>query len=81
LWRKDGLGCGSHMILLGRSGQIVTNDYRRGGEEVVMLDVETGAEHRRVRVGGITQGVVFPSIGWSNDFYWCSMRRVARIFA
>lgn len=79
-WRKSGIGCASHMILLARSGQIITNDYRRGGEEVVLLDIETGAETGRVRIGGITQGVVFPSIGWSNDVYWCSMRRVARIF-
>lgn len=79
-WRKIGIGCASHMILLARSGQIITNDYRRGGEEVVFLDIETGAETGRVRIGGITQGVVFPSIGWSNDVYWCSMRRVARIF-
>ena len=79
-WRKSGIGCASHMILLARSGQIITNDYRGGGEEVVFLDIETGAETGRVRIGGITQGVVFPSIGWSNDVYWCSMRRVARIF-
>ncbi len=79
-WRKTGIGCASHMILLPRSGRIITNDYRRGGEEVVFLDIETGIETGRVRIGGITQGVVFPSVGWSNDVYWCSMRRVARIF-
>ncbi|OYX40398.1 hypothetical protein [Sphingomonas sp.] len=79
-WRKTGIGCASHMILLPRSGQMITNDYRRGGEEVVFLNIETGAETGRVRIGGITQGVVFPSVGWNNDVYWCSMRRVARIF-
>ncbi|OYY73121.1 hypothetical protein [Sphingomonas sp. 28-63-12] len=80
LWERAGFGCASHMVLLSASGQIVTNDYRRGGEEVVLLDIETGAEQGRTRIGGITQGVVFPSIGWSNDVYWCSMRRVARVF-
>lgn len=80
LWHRADFGCASHMVLLSASGQIVTNDYRRGGEEVVLLDIETGAEQGRTRIGGMTQGVVFPSIGWSNDVYWCSMRRVARVF-
>lgn len=79
-WRKAGIGCASHMVLLAKTGHVVTNDYRDGGEEVVFLDIETGAETGRVRIGGITQGVVFPSVGWGNDVYWCSMRRVARIF-
>ncbi len=81
LWERADFGCASHMVLLPGSGQIVTNDYRNRGEEVVLLDIETGAEQGRTRIGGITQGVVFPSIGWSNDVYWCSMRRVARIFS
>ena len=81
LWEKHGLGCASHMILYADAGLIVTNDYRRRGEEVVMLDIATGAEQSRVRIGGLMQGVVFPSTGWNRDLYWCSMRRVARIFA
>lgn len=80
LWEKPGFGCASHMVLLPQAGQVVTNDYRDHGEEVVVLAIETGAEQARVRIGGITQGVVFPSIGWHNDVYWCSMRRVARLF-
>ena len=51
------------------------------GEEVVVLDIETGLERTRVRSGGLTQGVVFPSVGWERDFYWSSMGRIARIFA
>jgi hypothetical protein len=47
---------------------------------VVVLDIRTGAERARVRTGGLTQGVVFPSTGWSRDFYWSSMGRVARVF-
>ncbi|MBY0519143.1 MAG: hypothetical protein K2P79_01820 [Sphingomonas sp.] len=78
LWQKPGIGCASHMILFADGG-LVTNDYRRGGEEVVILDIDSGAERARVRVGGITQGVVFPSLGWNDDLYWCSMRRVARV--
>ncbi|OYY90414.1 MAG: hypothetical protein B7Y45_07260 [Sphingomonas sp. 28-66-16] len=81
LWTQSEFGCASHMVLLPESGRIVTNDYRRRGEEVVVLDIMTGTERARVRIGGITQGVVFPSVGWNDDLYWCSMRRVARIFS
>ena len=59
---------------------VVTNDYRRHGEEVVVLDITTGDERARVRVGGLMQGVVFPSSGWNRDLYWSSMGRLARIF-
>jgi hypothetical protein len=80
LWHKAALGCASHMLLYPATGELVTNDYRRLGEEVVVLHIETGDERGRVRVGGLTQGVVFPSVGWGRDLYWCSMGKVARVF-
>jgi hypothetical protein len=81
LWHKPDFGVASHMVLLPELGQVVLNDYRRFGEEVVVLDIATGMEQGRVRVGGMTQGVVFPSIGWNQDVYWCSMGRFSRVFA
>jgi hypothetical protein len=80
LWQKIGFGCASHMILYPDSGELVLNDYRRWGEEVVVLDIASGTEKARVRSGGLTQGVVFPSVGWQRDLYWCSMGRLARIY-
>lgn len=80
LWHKVDFGCSSHMILYPDSGELVVNDYRRWGEEVVVLDIETGSERGRVRVGGVMQGVVFPCVGWQRDVYWSSMGKVARIF-
>jgi hypothetical protein len=79
-WQKTGFACASHMLLYADSGELVTNDHGAGGEWVVVLDIETGAETARARVGGLTQGVVFPSPGWGRDLYWCSMSRVARVF-
>jgi len=79
LWRKDGFGAASHMISLPESGEIVTNDFGRGGEHVVVLDIETGAEKGRARIGGLTQGVVFGSPGWDRDIYWCAMSRFGRV--
>jgi hypothetical protein len=80
LWRKAPFGCASHMILYPDTAEVVVNDYRRHGEEVVVLDISTGHEKGRVRTGGIMQGVVFPSPGWSRDLYWSSMGRLARVF-
>jgi hypothetical protein len=80
IWHKTGFACASHMILYPDTGEVVTNDYRKLGEEVVVLDIETGAERGRVRTGGLMQGVVFPSVGWARDLYWCSMDRLCRVF-
>jgi hypothetical protein len=80
LWRKTPFACASHMILYADTAELVINDYRRHGEEVVVLDVASGREKGRVRTGGLMQGVVFPSPGWGRDFYWSSMGRVARVF-
>ena len=80
LWRRNDFGAASHMIGLPDSGEIVTNDFGRGGEHVVVLDIETGAEKGRARIGGFTQGVVFPSPGWSRDIYWSAMSRFGRVF-
>ena len=80
LWHKAPFGCASHMILYADTGELVINDYRRHGEEVVVLDISTGIERGRVRSGGLMQGVVFPSPGWGRDFYWSSMGRLARVY-
>lgn len=80
LWEKHAFGCASHMVSYPDSGELVVNDYRRNGEEVVLLNIESGAELARVRSGGLTQGVVFPSSGWNRDLYWSSMGRLARVF-
>ena len=80
LWRKDDIGAASHMICLPRSGEIVTNDFGRGGEHVVVLDIQTGEEKGRARIGGVTQGVVFPSPGWGRDVYWSAMSRFGRVW-
>ena len=80
LWHKSEFGCASHMLLFADTGELIVNDYRRNAEEVVLLDIESGSERGRVRSGGISQGVVFPSPGWNRDLYWSSMGRLARIY-
>jgi hypothetical protein len=80
LWHLPQMGAASHMLLFPNSGELCVNDYERFNEQVMVLDIETGREKSRVRTGGWMQGVVFPSPGWHNDFYWCSMDRLTRIF-
>ena len=79
LWRKQPFGCASHMLLYPESGELVLNDHRFTGEQVVVLDIETGEAKGRVRIGGWSQGVVFPCPGRARDFYWSSMSRLARV--
>lgn len=73
LWHKTGFACASHMVLYAATGELVTNHYRRWSEEVVVLDIETAIERGRVRAGGVSQGVLVPSVGWARDVYWRSM--------
>ena len=80
LWHLPEMGAASHMLLFPKSGELCVNDYQRFNEQVVVLDIETGREKSRVRTGGWMQGVVFPSPGWHDDFYWCSMDRLTRVF-
>ena len=79
-WHKPDFGCASHMLQYPQTGELVINDYRRNAEEIAVLDIETGDELGRVRTGGLTQGVVFPSPGWGRDFYWTTFGRLARVF-
>jgi hypothetical protein len=80
LWHHAQFGAASHMLLFAKTGELCVNDYSRFNEQVLVLDIETGEEKGRVQTGGRMQGVVFPSVGWHQDFYWCSMDRLARIY-
>ena len=55
MWDKTGFGAASHMLLYPDTGECITNDYRRWGEEVVALQIETGQELARVRSGNLVQ--------------------------
>ena len=70
-----------HMLLIPETGQIITADYRPelGCEQVVVLDITTGAEVARVSTSSPIQSAVFPAIGPRGDIYWCSMTTITRI--
>jgi hypothetical protein len=49
------------------------------GDEVVVLDVETGEERARARVPSMFQSVLFPAPGFDRDLYWCTFSTLARL--
>jgi hypothetical protein len=73
-WRRE-QDHASHLLLYEESGELVTGD----GTDVVVLDVETGAELARADSGGGVQSVLFPCPGFGRDFYLCSFLAVSRV--
>ncbi len=54
---------------------------RMSRDEVVVVDIETGAERGRAAVPTLMQSVVFPAPGFDRDLYWCTMTTIARVAA
>jgi hypothetical protein len=52
---------------------------RRSDDEVVVLDIETGAERARCPVPSMFQSVLFPAPGFERDLYWCTFSTLARV--
>jgi hypothetical protein len=50
-----------------------------GHDDLVVLDVETGAEKARATVPSPTQGYLFPAPGWQRDVYYQSLTTIARV--
>jgi sugar lactone lactonase YvrE len=78
LWSKP-LGVASHMIRYPDTGELVVNDHGDGGDALVVLDIESGAERARAATGSPVQSVVFPAAGFGRDLWYCSFARVARL--
>jgi len=51
----------------------------RSHDDVVVLDIETGAERARASVPTMFQSVLFPCPGWERDLYWCTFSTLARL--
>jgi hypothetical protein len=50
-----------------------------GGDELVVLDLDTGAEKARVAVPSPIQGFLFPAPGFGRDLYYQSLTTIARV--
>ncbi len=52
---------------------------RLGHDELVVLDLDTGAEKARTAVPSPTQGFLFPAPGYGRDLYYQSISTIARV--
>ncbi len=52
---------------------------RVGGEELVVLDLDSGREKGRVAIPSPSQGYLFPAPGFARDIYYQSITTVARV--
>lgn len=81
LWRRE-QNHACHMLRWPASGHLLTADYdvARGLDQMVVLDIETGAELGRVDTASPVQSVVFPAVGFDGDAYALTLAGVSRLF-
>ncbi len=65
--------------LLSRSALARRASLRTGIDQMVVLDLDTGAERGRVEVPSPSQGFLFPAPGFGRDVYYQSLTTIARI--
>ena len=80
LWHAE-LNQAAHMLRFPDTGELLVNDHDavRGTDQLVVLDIETGAELARVDTGSPVQSVVFPAAGFDRDVYLCSFTTLTRV--
>lgn len=80
LWSRP-LDHAAHPLRFADTGELVLCDHdaERGVDQVVVLDIETGAELGRIDTGSPVQSVLFLAPGFDRDLYVCSFAGVARI--
>ncbi|MBK5111685.1 MAG: hypothetical protein JJE10_10085 [Thermoleophilia bacterium] len=65
--------------LLGRSSIARRAAVAAGGDNLVVLDLDTGEEKARVGVPSSLQGFLFPAPGFNRDLYYQSLSTIARV--
>jgi hypothetical protein len=80
LWQRA-LDHAAHPLLFADTGELVLCHMEVGAasEQVVIVDIATGADRARVDSGSPIQSVLFPCPGWDRDLYVCSLMTVSRI--
>jgi hypothetical protein len=68
-----------HWAAPARSATVRRALARRSGDDVVVLDIQTGEERARARVPSMFQSVLFPAPGFGRDLYWCTFSALARL--
>ena len=65
--------------VLGRSAHARRASLASGHDELVVLDLDTGADKARVAVPSPSQGFLFPAPGFGRDVYYQSLTTIARV--
>jgi hypothetical protein len=79
LWEHP-FGAANHFLVFPDTGEIVVNDFQDDvGEQVVVLDTESGRERGRVAIDSPVQSVVFQAPGFARDVYTCTFATLARV--
>jgi hypothetical protein len=65
--------------LLVRSAAARRASLRTGADQLVVLDLDTGAEKARVEITSPSQGFLFPAPGFARDVYYQSLTTIARV--
>jgi hypothetical protein len=77
-WRRE-LAASMHLVRFPDTGELVVNDHGPDGDDVVVLDIETGDETARAATGSVPQSVVFPAVDRDAALYYCSFSTLARV--
>lgn len=80
LWQRP-MNHAAHPLRYADSGELVLGDYDRVRQmdQVVVIDIETGAELARADTGSPVQSVLFAAPGFERDFYLCSFTTITRV--
>lgn len=65
--------------VMARSAAIRRASLATGNDQLVVLDLDSGAEKARVAVPSPAQGFMFPAPGFGRDVYYQSITTVARV--
>lgn len=77
-WRRE-LGASMHLVRFPDTGELIVNDHGPEGDDVVVVDIETGEERARAATGSVPQSVVFPAVDRDGAVLYCSFTTLARI--
>jgi len=67
------------LALLSRSAAARHASLRTGHDQLVVLDLDSGADKARVDVPSPSQGFLFPAPGFGRDVYYQSLTTIARV--
>ncbi len=65
--------------MLGLSARARRAALAGGGDNLVVLDLDSGEEKARVEVPSSVQGFLFPAPGFGRDVYYQSLSTIARV--